>query len=205
MYIFSKIFIKEKADRFIYRFCKKNLQKTDNNKYYCKYRFLSAVTPTGIVTHYDTLFNMCDNIITIKDNSNIISDYILQQINKYAEQNKINRILCMCSMDPKNKIDHIIFPDLRLGLFTSNIFHPMIKNTDRIIRSERFIDDSIYCEYKNKIKFLNSAKSELIGESIKCLEKAKASHDILESYYIDAMDFDKVSLLTDDLIKNLFY
>ena len=111
----------------------------------------------------------------------------------------------MCSMDPKNKIDYIIFPYLRLGLFTSNIFHPMIKNTDRTIRSERFIDDSIYREYKNKIKFLNSAKSELIGESIKCLEKAKASHDILESYYIDAMDFDKVSLLTDDLIKNLFY
>ena len=203
-HITNKYFIKEKADRFIYRFCKNYLSNTDNNYGFCKYRFLSTVTPSGITVQYDTIFNMCDNIITISDNSNIISDYILKNINKYFDKNKIDRILCMCPTDPRNKIDHIIFPVLRLGVFTSNTYHPMINKNGKIIRSERFIDNIVYNDHKNKIKFLNSAKVELIEESVRCLKKAKASHDILESYYISAMDFNRVSAATDDLIKKIF-
>lgn len=201
--ITEKAFKKEKAERFASRFSESNLSATENDTGLCKIRFLSAVTPLGIVVQYDTLFSMCDNIITINDNSSTVSSYILRFINEYADTKKIDRILCMCPMNPENKIDHIIFPNLKLALFTSNMYHPMIKKNIRTVRHERFIDDLINTESKNKTTFLNKARLELIGESINCLEKAKASHDVLESYYITAMDFSGISLMTDDLIKKI--
>lgn len=201
--ITEKAIKKEKAERFASRFCENNLSVTNNDTGHCKRRFLSTVTPLGIVVQYDTLFSLCDNIITINDNSSAVSSYIFNLINEYAEKEKIDRILCMCPMNPENKIDHIIFPNLRIGLYTSNMYHPMIKKNGRIVRYERFIDESIDAECKNKTTFLNKAKLELIGESVNCLEKAKASHDVLESYYITAMDFSGVSSITDKLIKKI--
>ena len=202
--IINRSLKKQKAERFVSRFCENNLSVTDNDSGICKKRFLSAVTPLGIVVQYDTLFNMCDNIITINDNSSTVSNYIISLINDYADLKKLDRILCMCPINPENKIDHIIFPNLRLAVFTSNMYHPMIKKNGKIIRYERFTDESINTDSKNKISFLNKAKLELIGESVNCLEKAKASHDVLESYYISAMDFSGVSAITDNLIKNIF-
>lgn len=203
-HITDKFFKKDKSERFVSRFCEKNLAVTGSDTGLCKKRFLSAVTPIGIVVQYDSFFSMCDNIITIADNSSVISSYILKLINEYADEKKVDRILCMCPINPDNKIEHIIFPNLRLGLFTSNMYHPMIKKKGRSVHSERFIDETIASEYKNKISFLNKAKLELVGESITCLEKAKASHDILESYYIAAMDFSGVSSMTDKLIDSIF-
>lgn len=202
--ITEKYLKKDKAERFADRFCENNLLKTDSDTGLFKKRFLSAVTPIGITVQYDSLFSMCDKIIVLTDNTSSIANYINRLINKNAEKKEIDRILCMCPLNPDDKIDHIIFPNLRLGLFTSNIYHPMIRKNGRTIHCDRFTDETAVYDYKNKVSFLNKAKLELIGESVKCLEQAKASHDVLESYYISAMDFSKVSSTADNLIKTIF-
>ena len=201
--IYKKIFNYEKADRYIKRFCENELIKSDQNNE--SIRFISAVTPIGIVIQYDTLFNLCDNIITIKDNTSFIADYLLKNIVSYARKNNINRIICPCIMDPQNKTDHIIFPDLKLGLFTSSFYHPMIKKGTKTVNTGRFINKDLLSQYKNKLSFLNKSKFELISESIRNLEKAKSTHDILESYYISAMDFSGVNKKTEQLINQMFH
>lgn len=202
--ITDKIVKREKVERFAARLCENEMKVTETDSGKLKIRFISAVTPLGIVVQYDSLFKMCDKIITIADNSSFVSNHILQHINEFAGDKKIDRIVCMCPMNPEKKIEHMIFPNLRLGIFTSNMYHPMIKKYGRTIHSERFIDDTAATDYKNKLSFLKKARLELIGESIKSLEQAKATHDILESYYIAAMDFSGVSSMADTLIKEIF-
>lgn len=202
--IFTELFNKEKAQRFAERFCFKELSSTEKDSGKIQKRFLSAVTPLGVVVQYESFFNMCDKIITISDNSSIISGEIIKTINNYAGERGIDRIICMCPMNPEKKYEHIIFPNLRIGVFTSNIYHPMIKKNGKTIHFERFINENELSSYKNKLSFLKKAKLELIGESIRSLEQAKASHDILESYYIAAMDFRGVSKMTDELIEKIF-
>lgn len=202
--ITEKYFKKDKAERFAERFSENNLVKTENDTGICKKRFLSAVTPIGITIQYDSLFSMCDKIITITDSTSLISGYINELIYESAEKKGIDRIICMCPLNPDEKIEHIIFPNLKLGIFTSNTYHPMIKKHGKNILSGRFIDEAIANDYKNKISFLNKAKLEMIGESVRCLEQAKATHDILESYYISAMDFNKVLSITENLINTIF-
>lgn len=197
-------FKKDKADRFAARFCSNELSVTEHDSGKLMKRFLSAVSPIGIVVQYDSLFSLCDRIINISDNSSVISNYILNYINDYSASNNIDRIICMCPMNPDIKIEHIIFPNIRLGIFTSNMYHPMIKKNIRTVHSERFTDESLSTKHKNKMTFLKKSRLELIGESIKTLEKAKSTHDILESYYMSAMDFNGISAITDKLIKEIF-
>ena len=45
--------------------------------------------------------------------------------------------------------------------------------------------------------------SNLSDEAADSMKKAKEIHDILEEYYISAVDFDKINKLTDKLIKEI--
>ena len=196
--ILSKIYDSEKIKRFTTRFI--NTEISDIKKGECRKAFLSAVSPSGIVVQYDTLFS-CNKIFTINDKFGYITNIITSIINKYCEFNNISRINYLCPLNPE-KIDHIMFNN-KIALFSADTYHPMIKKTGNTINSERFLLKDEYIKVRNRLNFLNKTKLELINESIRCLEEAKALHDILEGYYMAAMDFSKVSEITDNLIKEL--
>lgn len=46
-------------------------------------------------------------------------------------------------------------------------------------------------------------KSELIEEAISHLRNAKECHDILESFYIDAMDFGELKKLSERILEKI--
>ncbi len=197
--ILKNIYDKEKIKRFTDRLINTEIKNAPKGE--CRNVFISAVTPLGIVVQYETLFT-CDRIITINDKYGYVSGIIMNELNNYSDFNNISRINCLCPMNPENKIDHIIFNN-NFAVFSANTYHPMIKKCYKTIHSERFIIKDKYDNIKNKLSFLNKTKLELIGESIRCLEEAKALHDLLESYYIAAMDFRKVSEITDNTIKEI--
>ena len=51
--------------------------------------------------------------------------------------------------------------------------------------------------------FDRGVAAELISAAVAALKKAKEIHDELESYYINAMDFGKVSAVADSLITRI--
>ena len=54
---------------------------------------------------------------------------------------------------------------------------------------------------QQKIKFNKKVIKELLCTACETLAGAKAVHDELESYYINAMDFDKLNLYCEDFAK----
>ena len=198
--ILNNVYDIDKIKRFTARLI--NTEIKDSEKGECRNIFLSAVTPLGIVVQYDTLFSS-DRILTINDKYGYTSGLIMNELNNYSELNNIARTNCLCPMNPEKKIDHILFGN-SFSVFSADIYHPMIKKGYRTVHTERFLIKDKYDKVKNRITFLNKTKLELISEAVKSLEEAKALHDILESYYIAAMDFSKVSEITDSLIKEIF-
>lgn len=190
---------KNKIDRYANRFLCVAENKTSD--FAVKNRFLSALSPMGIKVMNDTVNYYCDDVTVIRDNYNI-AHYITDTISNLAIDKKISMIVCRCSMEPLKKIDHIIFPDLRKGIFTSNQYHNIKGN--HTISSLRFVDRNLLNKNKNSLLFINKAKKEMINEAVNSLKTAKSAHDILESYYIDAMDFDKVNNEKNLLLKKIF-
>lgn len=188
----------EKIERFTERLIELKKLPPKNQK--DKIRLLSAVTPMGVTVNYDTFINGCKKIIIIKDNYNI-SQYITASLIK---DKNANLIKYNCPLSPKTKTEHIIFTDVKIGVFTSNNFHSINSEIYKTISTERFIDKNMLINHKTALAFLNKSKKEMIDEAVKSLQIAKSAHDILESYYIEAMDYNKVNDIKEKLIKTVF-
>ena len=58
---------------------------------------------------------------------------------------------------------------------------------------------------KNRLKFNKNAANELVDEAVTALKNAKAAHDKLETFYINAVDFsksEKIFITLRDKIRN---
>ena len=99
---------------------------------------------------------------------------------------------CLCPMSAGKLIEHLIIPKLRLCLFTANRFHPAPEAPLRRIHARRFMDEEGMKTHRYRLHFNAKAEAELLAEAIRMLENAKETHDMLEAFYIPAMDFKKV-------------
>ena len=104
---------------------------------------------------------------------------------------------------PSYILDGIIIPSLNLSFLRENRFCHF-KTSDRRIHARRFTKNSLLSRSRERIKFNNKAAKELLSSATDTLKEAKATHDILESFYISAMDFDALNLFAEEFIKDLF-
>lgn len=198
----DRLFNQEKADRFIERIKKEILIKS-NDDYKTKSRFLSAFTPEGITVNYNSIISLCSKTYCLKDDCTVASDYIINRISDLLSFNGVSYIKCMNPLKPE-RAEHLILPDAGICFFTSNSYHPSVENNNSNINCTRFYDKEKLAEIRNRVVFLKKAKLEFINEAIICLKNAKATHDILESYYIAAMDFNKTSEISNKLMNDIF-
>lgn len=166
-------------------------------------RFLSAVTPKGVLVNAQTVLNLCDRIIVIEDEYGAVASYLLDCLRSYAIACGLYIITCMCPLAPTSKIEHLIIPEIGMCLFTSNSAHTADFEPTRRINLRRFTDMDAIKKHKYTISFNNRAGDELLYEAVGILEQAKLIHDELEKYYISAMDFDKVDETAEKIIAEL--
>ena len=109
-----------------------------------------------------------------------------------------------CPMDPKNKIDHILVPELEVGFLTLNDYHDMEARECNaeiaILDMREFINWNNIEKYSDVIALFESDSSSLMTRAIENLGKAKQEHDVLESYYVPNMNFGKIANLTNEWI-----
>ena len=67
----------------------------------------------------------------------------------------------------------------------------------------RFYDKNAFLQKRQRINFSKKAVTELVYEAQATLIRAKSVHDEIESYYIDAMNFDKVNIISDKIINEI--
>ncbi len=166
-------------------------------------RFISGITPEGVVFLNDTVSALASRIIGIKDDFGAVAPLLCQRIGDTAIKNGYDVIFCQCPMKPKGDCEHIIIPGISLALITLKKEHPINLSCDRIIHSARFMHEGAD-DYKRQIRWSKKICSHLISESINSLKNAKAVHDRLEKEYIEAMDFSALNDYTDILTEEIF-
>lgn len=169
-----------------------------------KKRFLSALTPEGLVLFRDSFSQLCENKIVLSDTFGCASSVIIKVLALKASQLGISGIICYCPMSPEHKPEHLIFPELSLGFYTANRHHPDDFGKTLNIDCRRLYDNDILSRHKNRIAFNNRSSDELLSEAVNKLSSAKHIHDELEKYYIDAMDFEKMQEFSENLINEIF-
>ncbi len=195
---------KDKIKSYSKRLSKKILKEKQNRLGKEKIYFISGITPDGVIIFEDTINNY-EHIYTIEDEYGIVSSFILQDIRYFAMEHGYDIITCFCPIDPQNKVECVLIPDLDFVFASSNSLHPLNSvKYEQKINAHRFFDSKKIQENKQKIRFNKKILNELLKESISNLSKAKSVHDKLEEEYIKSMNFEKVDKLADDIINKIF-
>lgn len=167
-------------------------------------RFLSALTPEGKTVFYDSFNGMCENKTVLDDAYGVCAPVIIKILAERAVSAGLSVIECPCCMRSGKLPEHIIIPELSLGVFTANKHHPYDGERAKTVRCMRFCRPSFFREHRNRLSFNVRAQDEFTAEAVKKLQNAKRTHDGLEKYYIAAMDFDGVNEKAEDIIREIF-
>lgn len=157
-------------------------------------RFIEGITPCGVITYNDTVTEYYNKKIIIDDKYGAVSNIILEAIRSDALNKGYEIITIRNPWLPSKLIDHILIPELSLCFVTENEYVHFNCN-DRRIHSRRFIDASRIRTLRSRMLFNRRITKELISSAVSTLSKAKLTHDILEKYYSEAMNFHAVTAL----------
>lgn len=192
----------EKIDSFTTRFIHRELSAGRNaSPGEKKRRFISAVTPKGNIFLSDTIRSLCPRVIGIDDSEGVVASLLTERIGEGAIKNGYTAIYCHCPVSP-DESEHLLIPEK--GIAIVRLYSASGEtDCDRVIHTGRFMNEG-FSDNRVMLRFNNRIKQELIRESVQCLKKAKATHDLLEKIYIDAMDFPRLNEFYCSFIDKLF-
>lgn len=192
---------KLKTEEFAQRLCRKTIPINKDSVSGKEWvRFIGGITPQGIVSFTDTINNEITEKIVINDSYGSASNIIMEQVREYALKNGYETITVKNPFLPGLITDHIVIPELKIAFVTENDYN-RFDGKERRIHARRFVSYSQLHLSRERIKFNKKVIKELLCTACETLAGAKAVHDELESYYINAMDFDKLNLYCKDFAK----
>lgn len=192
---------KLKTLNFAQKLCNRYIKKSDGKPYEWV-RFIGGISPKGVISFPQTVENTCKEIIIISDCYGAASNIIIEQVRKTALENGYEIITLKNPFLPSLITDHIIIPELSLAFVTENSYIHF--NCDsRRIHARRFTINKLLHQSKERVKFNKKAISHLLNSARDTLFLAKTIHDQLESYYIEAMNFQELNKFAEKFCKKI--
>lgn len=152
--------------------------------------FSSVISADGIVNHDSAFTENCSSIIIVNDWSGCTADIIIEKIRLYALSGGYDVISCADILFPDDVAQHIIIPELQLGIYRQrNAGMPEFKSYKRI-HSRRFLIKETSDCIRNRISFSKKAYSDLINEAVASVKKIRFYNDELDKIYGGNFDFD---------------
>ena len=194
---------KERVNNFAKKLCLKYIPKNKNDKKPKEWvRFLSGITPQGVISYTDTVLNSCKKVVIISDEYGSVSDTVMNKVKEYAFESGYDIITVKNCFLPNSLIDGVILPELSLCFIRENEKF-VIRSSERRIHARRFVHAEQISKSRKRIKFNKKTADKLISVAIEALAEAKSVHDSLEKYYVEAMDFDALKKIAEELSKKL--
>ena len=184
------------AERFCSKFIPKGTGRGKRND-----RFLSGVTPRGMMFYADTVTSLCDKLFIINDDAGTAAEVLIGLIGECALENGCDCYYCRCPMRPEHT-EHLLIPKLGIAILTKNIFHGDTLS-GKEIQAEKFYMRPIYRDFGTVFSIYDGTIEKRLGCACMRLEKIKKRHDELETFYKAAMDFSGIDVLVEQTAKEI--
>jgi len=170
-----------------------------------KNRFFGGSTPIGSVDFVLDLTKDVGKRYFIKGRPGSGKSTMLKKIASAAEERGFDVEIYHCGFDP-NSLDMVIIRELDLAIFDSTAPHEYFptRESDEIIDVYYLaIKPGTDEEYRTQLASIVTRYKSAVGNGINYLACAKLLHDELENFYIDAMDFNVVNKISQDLMSKM--
>lgn len=188
-----------KINGFINRFAAKVLPSKGSGEGRILFKQLSAIGPKG----YKTIIPDNDVIYLLNDVHFSAADYFLRSFAELVRLKGLDAEVSECTVMKDSCFEHLRIPALEVSFISANPINRIQLENKKPVRLGRFYIKEAISEKKNRLKFNCDAACELVKEASDCLVSAKAAHDELEAFYIEAVDFKKTEKLLKELIAKI--
>lgn len=166
--------------------------------------FASAITPKGLINHLPSIIKGYETIYCFMAPVGFRTDSVLKTISENTVHRGFITEEFYCPMMPGSKIEHLLIPELSLAFITLNPYHDMdttgLDAEIKTLEMCEFIDWNRTEPFMDTIRSYEEQIGMLINQTVGLLKKAKAEHDLLESFYIPNMNFQKIEELKTEII-----
>ncbi|MBQ3054667.1 MAG: hypothetical protein IJC88_01025 [Oscillospiraceae bacterium] len=164
-------------------------------------RFLSAISPSGFLTLFDTVKAYADRVYELEDSYHLAAP-LFEEIARAAVGLGHRVYTCYSPLCPETP-EHLILPDARLAFVTSNPSQPYPYTPTRRIRIDAMLDPEYRKRNRGKLKFTAALSKELLDAACEELAEAKRIHDELEALYHPAIRFDELLQAAERLAETI--
>ena len=180
---------------------KREVKRTGGLPGQVKQRFLSAVTPKGLICLFPTADALSSRVYELSDTYGL-SHALLSQLLTGAVSAGYDVIACPSPMAPE-RLEHLLIPELSLAFLSTSSASPYPGRPYRRLRLDAMADRELLRRNRPRLRFAKKVAAALMEEACQSLGEAKAMHDHLESLYHPYVDFDAVSRLADTIANEI--
>ena len=171
-----------------------------------RHLFAWAHTPQGKTEFIDTLLHDTDTLYTLIGQPGIGKSTFLARIAERASTYSLDVQYYHNTLDPV-KLDLIILPELRIALVINSEPYSYTPKFDGKIITLNFEQSlnvaQLMEDYGGELRDCQHRVKQHITRARKHSEKAKAAHDLLETYYVPAMNFSDIEKKLNSILQRI--
>lgn len=168
-----------------------------------RHLFASGITPDGAVNHLETIFAPLSHRYILRGPAGSGKATIVNKLYKAAVNKGITVEAFHCSLRPE-EIEHLVFPDLNIGVITGSPPHQYrAAPGDIILDTGEFVYSSKLRPFQEDMDEALRRYHDAFTRAISFIKRAKGIHDELESYYTPHMDFEGVEKCREKLARRI--
>ncbi len=194
---------KNSYKQIVNKLINKNIIKRNIQEGSERHLFASAITPEGAVNYLENLSEEINNRIVIKGKPGTGKSALIKDFCHEAAKYGYHILYLHCPLEPE-ELDAAIIPELDTALLVGTPPHYLepTKTTDQTVNLVETINLDYIKDYNAEILDAEKLYEDMMKRVYYFLKSAKSHHDMLEEYYITAMDFDSIDIYRKDIIRN---
>lgn len=170
-----------------------------------KNRFFGAATPLGAVNFIENITEGIEKRFIVKGRPGSGKSTMMRKIGKCAEGIGLSVEYYPCGFDP-HSLDMVIIPALSVAVFdgtSPHVINPSRDNDEIVDMFKLCIDNDIEKTKESELTIIEQRYKLKMTIATNYIKEAKRLHDLLENYYIEAMDFTQVENKKHQIIEEI--
>jgi len=169
-----------------------------------RYLFGFGITPRGIVNFREDYMKGQEKWVLIKEDVFSSAGSIMHRLLDEVTRRGFD-VICLKSPIDRNQITDLLVDDIGLTISVENPFQGFPQThthtSPHLIDLSEFTDTEIVKSLQPSVTDDLTVVHQLLDMSVKHIHKAKENHDVLEKFYVNAIDFSKHDDLANALIR----
>jgi chloramphenicol 3-O-phosphotransferase len=171
-----------------------------------RHLFAGALTPEGTTNYIENLTEDCERRFILRGAPGSGKSTLIAKAAQEAVKKGFSIELFHCAFDP-NSVDMVVIPYLRTAVLDGSPPHLIEPRRpgDRVIDLMEFADKAVLEQQQAELAEKQRQFEEAVQAAVGEIAEAKRLHDQLETFYIEAMDFDELDAVRERMINKVLH